>query len=135
LRYSKEEMIAALDEINKNQKPGLAIAASLVGAIPAIAIYFFFAQMGGLLYVFLALPPAIVGFFARYVGRTYQSKHRIPVGVVGAIVHITGCILLGLNPLIYVLTPVAFGIAMSVAKIKLEYIHELALDQKGLENN
>ena len=135
MKYSKEEMIAALNDINKNQKPVLAFFASIVGAIPAIALYFFFAQMGGLLYIFLALPPLIVGFFARYVGRTYKAKHRISIGVVGALVHIVGCFLLQLSPLAYLLTPVAFGIAMSVAKIKLEYIHELALDQKGLGDN
>lgn len=56
--------------------------------------------MGSVLYLMLALPPAVVGLFARFTGRTHKAKHRIIIGVVGAIVHIAGCILLGLNPLI-----------------------------------
>jgi uncharacterized membrane protein HdeD (DUF308 family) len=131
LRFSKEEMLEALDEINKNQKPLLAFLAALVGAVPAIALYFFFAQMGGVLYVMLAIPPALVGVFARFVGRTYKAKHRISVGFIGALVHVIGCVLLEFNPLIYVLTPVAFGIAMVVSKIKLERVHEWALDQEA----
>jgi VIT1/CCC1 family predicted Fe2+/Mn2+ transporter len=132
LRYSNEEMEKALAEINRNQKPVLAFFASLVGAVPAIAMYFFFAQMGGVLYLMLALPPAFVGLFGRFVGRTYKIKHRVSVGIVGAFVHIIGCLLLQFNPLIYLLTPVAFLIAMSVAKIKLERIHSLAILQADL---
>jgi hypothetical protein len=136
LRFSQEEMLEALDEINKNQKPLLAFFAALVGAVPAIVLYFFFAQMGGVLYIMLALPPALVGLFARFVGRTYKAKHRISVGFVGALVHVIGCVLLEFNPLIYLLTPVAFGIAMVVSKIKLDRVHEWALDQEetGLLN-
>ena len=131
MRFSQEEMLEALDEINKKQKPLLAFFAALVGAIPAVALYFFFAQIGGVLYVMLAIPPAIVGLFARFVGRTYKAKHRVSVGAVGVLVHIIGCVLLEFNPLIYLLTPVAFGVAMVVAKIKLERVHEWALDQES----
>lgn len=127
MRYSKEEMERALAEINSNQKPVLAFFASLIGAMPAITMYLFFAQMGGAIYLMLVLPPAFVGLFARFVGRTYKIKHRISVGIVGASVHVIGCLLLLFNPLIYLLTPVAFVIAMSVAKIKLERIHSDAI--------
>lgn len=132
MRYSNEEMEGALAEINSNQKPVLAFFASLVGAVPAIAMYLFFAQMGGAIYLMLAVPPAFIGLFARFVGRTYKAKHRIPVGIVGAFVHIIGCLLLQFSPLIYLLTPVAFMIAMSVAKIKLERIHSQAILQADL---
>ena len=132
MRYSNEEMENAFAEINRNQKSVLAFIASLIGAVPAIGMYFFFAQMGGVLYLMLALPPAIVGLFARFVDRTYKAKHRISVGIVGALVHVAGCLLLQFNPLIYLLTPVAFFIAMSVAKIKLEHIHGLAIIQASL---
>ncbi|RVT48176.1 hypothetical protein EMM73_02470 [Rheinheimera sediminis] len=132
MRYSNEEMENALAEINRNQKPVLAFIASLIGAVPAMGMYFFFAQMGGVLYLMLALPPAFVGLFARFVGRTYKAKHRISVGIVGALVHVAGCLLLQFNPLIYLLAPVAFFIAMSVAKIKLKHIHGLAIIQANL---
>ena len=88
--------------------------------------------MGSVLYLMLALPPAVVGLFARFTGRTYKAKHRIIIGVVGAIVHIGGCILLGLNPLIYLLTPVAFFISMHLAKIKLGRVQLWAIKQEEL---
>jgi hypothetical protein len=40
--------------------------------------------------------------------------------------------LLGLSPLIYLLTPVAFGISMYLAKIKLEAVHIWAIKQEEL---
>ena len=80
----------------------------------------------------LVLPPAVVGLFARFTGRTYKTKHRLLIGAVGAIVHIAGCMLLGLSPLIYLLTPVAFGISMYLAKIKLEAVHIWAIKQEEL---
>lgn len=134
MRYSKEEMVKALNEINSNQKPVLGFFAALVGAVPAIAMYLFFSQAGAILYLMLALPPAIVGLFARFVGRTYKIKYRIPVGVVGALVHVAGCMLLQFSPLVYFLTPVAFLIAMSVSKIKVGHIHSLAMIQYDLGN-
>lgn len=88
--------------------------------------------MGSVLCLMLALPPAAVGLFARFTGRTYKAKHRIIIGVVSAIVHIAGCILLGLNPLIYLLTPVAFFISMHLAKIKLGRVQLWAIKQEEL---
>ncbi len=128
MRFTNEEMEAAYTEINEKADPKRAFGGALAGVIPALVLYFIFAMMGGLLWVMLALPPMVIGFFARFVGRTYKHKHRLPVGAVGAIVHVLGCFLLGLNPMAYLLAPVAFGIAMVTAKIKLYRVHIWALD-------
>lgn len=125
-------MISALIDLKKNAKPIYGLLAAIFALLPGTAMYFFFAEMGGILYVMLAIPPAIVGFTARFVGRCYTFKHRLPVGLVGAVVHLIGCFLLQLNPFIYLMTPVAFVIALTVAKVKLERVHIWALDQEQL---
>ncbi|MEM5550066.1 hypothetical protein WNY63_04905 [Pseudoalteromonas neustonica] len=128
MRFSIEEMEAAFTEINEHANPKLALLGALSGSLPAIAVYFLFMEMGGLLLIMLFLSPLIIGYFARFVGRTYKVKHRISVGVIGALVYIIGCILLGLGPLYYLLVPVAFGVAMTTAKIKLYRVHEWAIE-------
>ena len=131
MRFSKQEMQEALNEISQNEKPLMAIVGALIGAVPAIAMYYYFSKMGGVLSVMLAIPPFIVGIFSRFMGCTYRFKHRVPAGIVGAIVHVIGCLLLGFNPLVYLLTPVAFAIDLITAKIKLAAVHEWAIDQKN----
>ncbi len=83
--------------------------------------------MGGAFYIMLALPPLMVGFAAKFIGRTYSMKHRMAVGLVGVLVHILGCYLLQVSPIIYILAPVAFAIAFTAARVKLEPIQSHAL--------
>lgn len=128
MRFSIEEMEAAFTEINEHANPLLAFLGALSGSLPAIMVYFLFTEMGGVLLVLMFLSPLIIGYFARFVGRTYKAKHRLAVGFVGATVYILGCVIFGMNPLMYLLVPVAFGIAMSTAKIKLYRVHEWAIE-------
>ena len=129
MRYTQEEMQLAYDDISRKTKPMGAIFGALVGVIPALALYLFFSVIGGHYLLLLIIPPAVIGFFARFVGRTYKLSHRIPVGLIGAIVHIIGCYIMGGSVIVYALTPVAFGISVIVAKTKLEEVHEWALYQ------
>lgn len=128
MRFSIEEMEAAFTEINEHANPVLAFLGALSGSLPAIMVYFLFMEMSGVLVILMFLSPWIIGYSARFVGRTYKAKHRIAVGFVGATVYIFGCILFAMNPLMYLLVPVAFGIAMSTAKIKLYRVHEWAIE-------
>lgn len=127
LKYSTEELEAALAEVNKNANPIYAFIGAVIGALPAIAVFFFYGEMGAVFYIMLALPPLIIGFFAKYTGRTYEISHRISVGVVGAIVHILCCYLFQASPLIYLLAPAAFAIAFTTAKVKLDEIQNWAV--------
>lgn len=128
MRFSIEEMEAAFTEINEHANPLLAFLGALSGALPAIMVYFLFMEMGGVLLILMLFSPLLIGYFARFVGRTYKAKHRVAVGFVGVTVYILGCVLLGMNPLMYLLVPVAFGVAMSTAKIKLYRVHEWAIE-------
>ncbi|GAB4196045.1 MAG: hypothetical protein Tsb002_29100 [Wenzhouxiangellaceae bacterium] len=132
MRFSDEEMANSLIELKKNASPAYGFFAALFALIPAISMYFLFAHMGGALYIMLAIPPAIVGLAARFVGRCYKVKHRLPVGFLGAVVHLVGCYLLQLNPILYLMTPVAFAISVNVSKVKLERVHIWALNQEEL---
>lgn len=120
MKYSNEELEKAFLEINKNANPWLAFFGALIGAVPGLAIYIIYDAMGGILYIMLALSPMIVGFFAKFVGRTYTIKHRLSVGIVGSLVHIAGCYYLQFSPLLYVLTPTAFAISFTLSKVKLD---------------
>ncbi|AQS37348.1 hypothetical protein Sps_02190 [Shewanella psychrophila] len=132
MRYKQEEMEEAYAEISQNENPKGAIFGALIGALPAMLLYFVFALIGGHFILLLALPPTVIGIFSRFVGRTYRHKHRLPVGAIGALAHIVGCALLGSSPLLYLLTPLAFFISMSVAKIKLKEVHDWAIYQADL---
>lgn len=127
MKYTTEELETSYSEIKKNANPIYAFFGALIGALPAVALYFFYGEMGGALYIMLALPPLIVGFAAKFIGRTYSIKHRLAVGIIGALVHILGCYLIQFSPIIYMLAPVAFAIAFTTAKIKLEPIQSHAL--------
>lgn len=129
MRFSKQEMQEALKEINQNEKPLMTIIGALIGVVPAIIMYYYFSKMGGVLFLMLAIPPFIVGMFSRVLGCAYKLKYRIPVGVIGACIHIFGCWYLGLSPLVYLLAPVAFTIALMISKVKLSPVHEWAIDQ------
>ncbi|WP_152614540.1 hypothetical protein [Pseudoalteromonas luteoviolacea] len=132
MRFSEKEMISALIELKENEKTCLWLLCCIFFFDPAVSMYFLFAEIGGALFIMLAIPPAVVGFAARFVGRSYKLKHRLPVGCLGALVHLVGCYLLSFNPFIYLMAPVAFVISASVAKVKLERVHIWALDQEEL---
>ncbi|ALO42768.1 hypothetical protein PP2015_2271 [Pseudoalteromonas phenolica] len=132
LRFSEDEMVSALIALRENEKPVYGFFAAFFALIPAVSMYFLFADMGGALYVMFAIPPAMVGFAARFVGRSYKFKHRLPVGFLGVFAHLVGCYLLSLNPFLYLMAPVAFVISASVAKVKLERVHIWALDQEEM---
>ena len=129
MRYTQDEMRRAYLEIEQNAKPSHALIAGIIGAVPAIAFYAFISLDAYVAIVFLAIPAAIIGLFARFVGRTYRLKHRLPIGAIAALIHVFGCYMIGLHILSYVLTPVAFAIAVTLSSIKLEDIHHMAITQ------
>jgi len=122
-------MEEAYAQIRQNESPKGAILGAVIAIVPALLLYFVFVLIGGHFILLLALPPALIGLFSRFIGRTYRHHHRLPVGAIGALVHVLGCVLLGASPLLYILTPLAFFIAMSVAKIPLQEVHEWAITQ------
>lgn len=132
MKYSLEEMEEALKQLDANAKPMLGLTGALIGFMPAIAVLWVMAHMQLILIVMLAIPPFIIGYFAKFLGRCYRAKHRLAAATLGAICHVIGCYLLGISILFYILTPVAFAVAMVTAKIKLQDIHELAFIQKDL---
>lgn len=127
MKYSIEELEVAFAEVSKNSNPLYAFVGAVIGALPGLALFFLFGEMGGALFIMLALPPIMIGLFAKFIGRTYEVKPRISVGIVAAALHVLGCYLIGFGPIIYLLTPVAFAVAFTFAKVKLEGIHASAV--------
>ncbi|MDP5143937.1 hypothetical protein ORJ00_14410 [Rheinheimera baltica] len=127
MRYSIEEMQDAYDEINRKERPLVAFGGALGGALPAAALYFLFAQIGGIFLPMLLMPAAVIGIFARYTGFPYRLKPRIPIGILAMVFHFAGCWLLQLNPFVYLLGPVCAGVAISVSKVKLSRVQEFAI--------
>ena len=132
MKHSNEEMEAALLVLYKNEKPIYAFLGALIGGAVGISFFVFFSAMDAIIVFMLAVPPICIGLFARFTGSVFKIKHRLPIGVIGAIVHIAGCYLLQLSPLAYILTPVAFGIAMQLSKIKLNRVQSYALYQEEI---
>ncbi|RUO29573.1 hypothetical protein [Aliidiomarina soli] len=129
MKYSIEEMQHAYAELNKKERPLAAFFGAIGGALPVAALYLLFGEMGGVLAVMLLLPPVVIGLFARYTGFPYRLKVRLPIGLIAMILHIAGCWLLQLNPLLYLLAPVCAGIAISMSKVKLSKLQDLAIDR------
>lgn len=134
MRYSQEEMKTAYNNVMKKCKPMGAIFGALVGTIPALAIYisFVFMNVNGPIWILCIFPPAVIGMFSRFVGRTFRPEHRIPTGLIGAITHILGCYILGSGIIFYLLAPINFAIAMIVAKTKLSEVEEWAIYQADI---
>ncbi|MEM7422051.1 MAG: hypothetical protein AAF364_20415 [Pseudomonadota bacterium] len=132
MRFTDEEMIAALQELNAKQKPMQGLFGAIIGAFVGFVFYLFISQMGAAIIIMLAVPPASIGLFARFTGQMYSLKYRLPVGAIGALLHIFGCYMLGLTPLAYILTPVAFIIAVTLSKVKLERVHIWAISQEEI---
>lgn len=129
MKYSQDEMRRAFLEIESEAKPKSALIAAAIGAVPAIAFYALLSINNYLLLVLLVIPPLIIALFARFVGKTYRLKHRLPIGAIAAVIHIFGCYILNLSPLIYLLAVVAFVIGVQFSCIKLEQIHYFAIDK------
>ena len=127
LKYTKEELELALTEVSDNADPVYAFVGAMVGGIPAIVLYLFFSQMGGIFFIMLILPPFMIGYAAKFMGRTYTIKHRIPVGLTAAFIHVLGSYLAQFDFLIFILTPVTFAIAFTIAKVKLNSVQSWAI--------
>lgn len=127
MNYSQEETQAAFSQLNEKAKPSGAVLGSVIGAFPSFGLWYFFAKGGSMPILLMLLPPFIIGFTAQFVGRTYKTSHRIPVGIIAALLHLFCCYFYQVNVLIYLLTPVAFGIACVTAKVKLNRLEAWAV--------
>ncbi len=131
MQYSQPELQQTHEALKKAASPVGAAIGALMGAIPAIATYAFFTQMGAILYVFLLIPPVIIGLAAQFTGRVYRIEHRVVVGIVASAVHV-GCVYyFGYKPFLYFLVPIFFFTALSVAKRRLNRIESIAVDMEA----
>lgn len=131
MRYTHEEMELALAELTKNAKPMHGFVAALFACMPTTALCYVISTMTAIPLVTLIIPPVIIGLTARFVGRTYYIKHRLPIGMIGAAMYLISLGILQLNPAFTLLLPITFYIAFSTAKIKLNPVDIWALE--GLE--
>jgi hypothetical protein len=124
-----DETELAYAELQKNEKPMMTFVGALVGCLPATVIYVLFASMGGVLAFFLFIPGIVIGYFARFVGRPFNLKPRLLVGFLAFILHCFATYYIGFSPLIYILAPVCFAVAVTFSKVKLSRLQEFAIGQ------
>lgn len=130
-KYSNEELMAALDELDSKQNVSGVIIGSLFGVIPAGIIFYVFALMGGIVAWFIFIPSAIVGLQAAYLGRAYQFKYRLIPAFVALVLHLgVTAIIFNFHPVMLLTAPLSFGMAMITGKRKLEYVHHTALFER-----
>ncbi len=84
MKYTEEEMKSSLICLKTASKPMRGFLSALIVSPLAMLVYFYFASMGLILVIMLAIPPLIVGYLARFMGQTYKFLHRIPIGMLGA---------------------------------------------------
>ncbi len=132
MRYTHEEMELALTELTKNAKPMHGFVAALFACIPTAALCYVISTMAAIPLVVLIIPPLIIGLTARFVGRTYRIKHRLPIGIIGAAMYLLYWGVLQLNPAFTLLLPIAFYISFFTAKIKLKPVDIWALEEQEL---
>ena len=119
MKLSKEELKNIYDEVNSRANPTKALFGALIGVIPAACIYILYGFADRIYIVLMVIPPIVIGISARYFGQCYSIKHRIPAGIVGAILYVVACLVLLQHQGVSVLAPVAFAVTFTFAKVKL----------------
>lgn len=133
MKYSKEDMEAAYQQLVQREKPLHTFLGALAALPPAAAFYLLLGTNSWVLIVLLLVPPAVIGLFARYIGSPFRLKPRIPVGIVAFVLHVAGCYVLGLG-LSYLLAPVAGIVAVSLSRVRLNDLQEFAVGHAELGN-
>lgn len=121
---SANEILKALEA---KESIALVIVGSLIGALPAMALYILFGVMEGVLAFFLVLPAFLVAFSARFVGRPFTRSARAIVGVISALVHLGGAVFLFVSPASFALIPASFIIGFRFSMAGLTEEEEKAL--------
>jgi hypothetical protein len=84
--------------------------------------------MGAILYFFTLIPPAIIGFAAKFTGRVYLIKHRAIVGMVAGLVHF-GCVyFFYYKYAFYFILPIIVAVAVITSKRQLNRIEDIVVD-------
>ncbi len=133
MKYSKEEMEAAYQQLIQRERPLYTFLGAIAALPPAAAFYLFLGSGNWVLIVMLLVPPAIIGLFARYIGSPFRLKPRVPVGIIAFVLHVAGCYILGLS-LSYLLAPVAATVAVVLSRVRLNDIEKFAIGHAELGN-
>lgn len=133
MKYPKEEMETAYQQLVQREKPLYTFLGALAGLPPAAAFYLLLGTGGWVLIVMLLVPPAIIGLFARYIGSPFRLKPRVPVGIIAFVLHLVGCYFLGLS-LSYLLAPVAGIVAVTLSRVRLNDLEKFAIGHAELGN-
>ena len=131
MKFTEQEIQQTYNELNQTASPWGALVGALMGSIPAIAMYAFFVHIGGILYVFLLIPPAMIGFAAQFTGRVYRVEHRIPVAVIACLVYSASIHYFNYRGWLYFLTPIVFTTALVTAKRRLNQIQDWVVDMQA----
>lgn len=133
MQYEKEEMEKAYADLYENERPILAFISALIGYIPASLILFVLNNkfILGLLFATIACP-AMIGFFARFVGRLFSTKAKMAIAIFVGIIYIGWGIEGSATPLWYFLTPVPIAIAYLSSGRKLSRLQQFAIAEYNI---
>ena len=130
--FSQTQAIEAYKALESKQKPLLTFIGACIGCVPAAALFMLLSSLEGILVFLLLTPCILIGLLARLVGRSYHIKPRVPVGILGLVFYCAGVIALHLHPMLLMLAPCCFLIAISTAKVGLSRLERFALTQVEL---
>lgn len=131
MRYEKDELQSALNDLEQKESTLKAILGALIGLVPAAALFILVATLGLLFAILFLLPAYVLGWFARYCGQAYHTLPRVLVALIAGTAHLAGCELLELHIFVYLMTPLVIAVAYVSAGRKLERVHQFALEYES----
>ncbi|MEO1593933.1 MAG: hypothetical protein AAFS02_01660 [Pseudomonadota bacterium] len=112
--------------IAKQSLPGTLVG-TVSGGLPAIALFFVFSAMGGVLAFFLVIPAFIIAYAAKFLGHPLEFAPRLIPGIAAALVNLSGALFLFSSPGAFALIPASLVIGVYFSKTTLTPLEEKAV--------
>ncbi|MCG7532643.1 hypothetical protein MHM98_15015 [Psychrobium sp. MM17-31] len=134
MKYQRAELEKVYLELEKKQRPLLALFGAFIGLIVAFTVtavmerYFILNVI-----VAMLIAPAIVGYFARFIGGLYQTFPRLIVALFSGVTY-ASIFILGKQPTAaLIISPVVMAIVFFTSMRKLSLIEEFAAIEHAAE--
>lgn len=134
MQYQRAELEQAYIKLVKEERPILALLGAIIGFVIA-AVLMRYIETHAIISRGMAwiLFPAIIGLFARYVGRLYSSSARIPTTIIASLGYLALGMWLHVNASWFIGLPVAAIIVHLTSKRALTELEQQAISEHDLQ--
>ena len=132
MQFTQTQALDAYHALHHKQNALLTAVGALCGSIPAGFLFYWFSSLGGAFIILLVVPSLLIGLFARFIGHPYELAPRIPVASFAAVLHCIGVIAFGLQPMVLILAPCCFLVALGTSKTGMSPLERFAVTQVEL---